>query len=380
MGDAFKPAWARTRDEPASTLAWPLSCFHRHADRSRFQLSFCSLQPSREGVREIAGAGLLSLDCRGRRDYPLAVAQLARWLIRERIDVVHTHLFDATFVGLSAARLARVPLAMLTGHHSAESAHQRQGGLYHLDRLLLSRVAHQVVAPCRYMRDIFVSQYHLRPDRVPIIEHGLEGERALASAGGRDRVRSELGLGGKLVIGALGRLSWVKQHAALLDAFAAVASRHPDAVLVIAGFGQDRDQLERQARALGIAARVVWPGPRSDVADFMAAIDLFVHGSVTESFGLALVEAMAAGKPALGTAVGIAPDIVEDGRTGVLVPPGDAAALGAGLARILDLRPRWGEMGQQAARRVSAFTAEKMVARYEGGYLEQLARRRVGRA
>jgi L-malate glycosyltransferase len=374
MEDPFLPAWARRPDEAPSTLTWPLSCFVRYADRTKFEVAVCSLTDSAEGVREIPGASqYLSLGCRGRRDWPRAIVRLARWLQRERVDVVHTHLLDATAVGLAAAQLAGVPMRMLTGHHSAELAYQRRGTAFHVDMFLLSQLAHLVVAPCRFMRDVFVRVYRLRPERLPVIEHGLDRARLVYSAAGGARVRAELGLQGKTVLGTLGRFSWVKHHDSLLRAFATVAAGNPDLVLAIVGAGPEREGVLNMARELGVADRLVLAGTRSDIPDFMSAIDAYVHSSVTESFGLALLEALAAGKPALSTDVGIAPDIVEEGRTGVLVPAGEPAALTAGLQRLLGLRAQWKSMGEEAERRARAYSAERMVERYEARYLEWLS-------
>ncbi len=125
-------------------------------------------------------------------------------------------------------------------------------------------------------------------------------------------LRAELGLDGKLVFGAISKHHWVKNLHALVEAFSSIAARRDDAHLVILGIG-DPAPLSSRVRALGLARRVSILAPRADVPELLAAIDLFVHPALAESFGFAVVEAMAMAKPVLVRPVGIARDVVENG-------------------------------------------------------------------
>jgi glycosyltransferase involved in cell wall biosynthesis len=293
---------------------------------------------------------------------------VTRWLEAERIDVVQAHLFDASVVGLAAARLAKRPVAVATGHHSHEFPVLPPGPAHAVDRFTHAHLAEHMIVPSRFMRDTVAATYGLPRERIAVVHHGLDPDRLTSSPLARERVRAELGLGDRIVLGAIGRLSWIKQQTALVEAFAAVAAAEPRAVLVIVGTGPARAEVEQLVRARSLEGRVIVTGGRLDVPDVLSAIDLFVHAALTESFGLVLLEAAAAGKPLLSTAVGIAPDLISDGENGLLVPPGDGAALTRALQRLLALRERWPLMGAAARLRSLPFTAPAMVAAYEECY------------
>ena len=373
---AFDPKWNWDGD-PVSRLMWPASAIVRHADRTRFDVFIGALTPPPDGVGDVPGLRLHAMAAAGRRRYPLAIVALARWLKAQRIDVVQTHLFDANVVGLLAARLARTPVTIATGHHSHEFAVRPRGLAYAIDALCTSRLAGHVIAPSRFMRDTLVSLYGMPSERIAVIPHGLDARRLTASPGARDRIRRELGMEGRVVLGAIGRLFWIKQYATLLRSFAVATRGCPEATLLLVGDGEDRGSLLALARTLGIEDRVRLLGLRGDVTEVLAAIDLFVHPALIESFGLVIIEAMAAGKPVLSTAVGVAPDVVAEDETGMLVPPRDPDALTHGLEKMLAIRERWEEMGRRAQRVAREFTAPKMVAAYEAHYLDWYAAARA---
>jgi glycosyltransferase involved in cell wall biosynthesis len=165
-----------------------------------------------------------------------------------------------------------------------------------------------------------------------------------------------------LIIGVSAALVPIKGHAYLLEAFAAALEDLPDCVLVLAGDGPCRPDLERQARRLGIADRVWFLGHRTDIERVVQAYDVIALASVTESLPFSLLEGMAYGKPALATAVGGVPELVEDGVNGRLVPPRDVKALSEAMVDILSDVDRLGTMGRAARQRVQdEFNAERMV-------------------
>jgi glycosyltransferase involved in cell wall biosynthesis len=140
------------------------------------------------------------------------------------------------------------------------------------------------------------------------------------------------------------------------------AARVPDASFVVAGDGPDRERLGETARSLGLHDRVCFLGHRDDVPDLLRSCDVFVLPSLYEGFPLSVLEAMAAGKPVIATAVGGTPEAVSDGETGFLVPPGDPSALAAAIRAVLSdpvLARRLGSAGRERACRT--FSAAEMV-------------------
>jgi glycosyltransferase involved in cell wall biosynthesis len=163
-----------------------------------------------------------------------------------------------------------------------------------------------------------------------------------------------------------GRMTVEKDQATLLRAFSMAAQRRPDAILILAGDGPLRAQLEQEARDLGIAQRVRLPGIRQDVTRLMAAADVFALSSSTEGLPMAVLEAMSAGVPVVSTSVGGLKTLLTDGVTGLLVPPEDSRALAAALVRLLENpveRQRIGAAGKQLV--TEEYTVERMCGRYE---------------
>jgi glycosyltransferase involved in cell wall biosynthesis len=370
---AFEAPWTWKAGDPVSRLMWPLGAIFRHTDRDRFDLFIGSMVPPTAEVGRIPGLQLRCVPSARRSTHVLAAIKLAHWLKANRIDVVQTHLFDAGIVGLLAARLAGTPVAVATGHHSHEFAVTPPSFSSVVDGICTAGLATHVIVPSRFMRQTLLDLYRMPEARVVSIPHGLDPERLTAAPGAGARIRQELGLQGKIVLGAAGRLYWIKRYDILLRAFADAARHMPEAVLLIAGTGGDRESLEGLARELGVADRVRFLGLRADIIDILAAIDLFVHPALTESFGLVLIEAMAAGKPALTTSVGIAPEVLADGEAGTMVAPGDQAAFSAALGRLLANRARWPAMGKRAREIAQTFTAPTMVAAYEAHYAQWVA-------
>jgi glycosyltransferase involved in cell wall biosynthesis len=321
-------------------------------------------------MREL-GVGTFALGAGSRAVYPRAVIRLARLLRTSGAQVVQTHLVDGTLVGLAAARIARVPVSVMTAHHSHELPfHGRR--LVWPERLACGPLSDHIIAPSKQVAATLVELAHARPDKVEVVHHGFDLDRLDPVAVDGSGVRSELGLDGKLAFGAIGRLYALKNYVALVEAFAIALGDVPEARLVIAGPG-DASSLAREAARLGIADRVVFTGPREDVPQLLAAMDAFVHPAIAESFGMVIVEAMAMAKPVLSTPVGIAPEVIEPGQTGVLAAGSSASELADGFRELVAAREQWNEIGAAARSAVSGFTATRTAARYADLYREWLA-------
>ncbi len=164
-------------------------------------------------------------------------------------------------------------------------------------------------------------------------------QQAFQVAGQRDACRSEFQLSPDLiVIGSSGRLEKVKRYDLLLRGFAAFSERFPHSRLMLIGNGSLKTELELLAKELGVADAVIWTGFRSDVPRLLASLDIYVQSSVNEGLSLSILEAMAAGKPVIITDVGGARELVENGRTGILIAPGSAEEISDAMIRLRKTR------------------------------------------
>lgn len=174
---------------------------------------------------------------------------------------------------------------------------------------------------------------------------------------------------GALIL-SVARLVWFKGLHNLIGALPDIARSHPDTRVLLVGDGELRAELEAQARDLGVSHMIVFAGERDDVPDLLRIADIFVLPSVSEGLPISLLEAMAARLPLVASRVGGIPELIEDGRTGRLVPPNDPAALGLAILSFLDdpeASRRAGQAGR--ARLEECFSQDAMVRKTKALYL-----------
>ncbi|HXK11870.1 MAG TPA: glycosyltransferase [Vicinamibacteria bacterium] len=335
-------------------------------DRSRFDVSLCGLkrpEPATEWLAE-QGVAVHHLG-RGRFD-PRILTDLVGLARRRGVRILHVHGYAAADFGRLAARATGARLVL--HEHFADPALPAYQAV--ADRLLAG-MTDGAIAVSRSTRDFLVSERFVPQERVRLIWNGAPlDEFAPVSRERAARVRRELGLGpDAVVVGTIGRLNAQKGHRFLVEAAARLLPRRPGTRVLIVGDGDLSGELRGRAAALGLADAVVFAGHRTDVPDLLGALDVFCISSLYEGTPLALFEAMASGKAVVSTSVDGCREVLEDGRTGLLVPPADAAALADGLDRVIGdagLRESLGRQALSASRRydVSA-CVDQMQAFYE---------------
>jgi glycosyltransferase involved in cell wall biosynthesis len=214
----------------------------------------------------------------------------------------------------------------------------------------------RVVACSDAVKRYVVECYGLPAGKVVTLRNAIVVPALRADDAARARLRADLGAGPTdRLIGTLGRLEEPKKGLSVfLRAASLVAHQCKEARFVLVGEGPARRDLERQAAREGMAGLTVFGGERRDVTDLLSAYDLFVQPSNWEGFGLTVLEAMAAGRPVVATRVGGIPEIVRDGRDGILVPPGAASRLADGILKVLGDRDLGARLGRSGRERVEA--------------------------
>ncbi len=305
--------------------------------------------------------------------------RFAQYLRRERIDVVHSYNFYSNAFAIPAARLARVPVVIASIRDNGEcwTPWQRR-----IERLVC-RMAHGVVVNAEVIkRRLAAEGYDAR--RITVIHNGTQPP-AVVPASRTAALREELELPAAApVVGMLARLDPIKGIEHFLEAAAQVSARRPDVRFLIVGDNRVnvayREQLTRLARDLGLEKVVRFTGFRNDVAEVLSLLSVSVLASLSEGLSNTLLESMAAGIPVVATAVGGNPEAVEQGITGFLVPPKNAAALAEAMCRILNNRDLAAAMGRAGRLRVSEqFSTRAMVSESERLYAQLLAQARASR-
>ncbi len=317
-------------------------------------------------VNQFEGVARRVIDLRaGATVSPLVIPRLIRLIRAGQYDVIHTHLLKADAYGAVAVRLAGRAVLISSKHNDEAVLRRPLVGLVHG---WLARLTDRVIVLSehvgRYMRD----RGRVPPGRLRRVYYGITPDTGAATAAARAAVRAEFGVPAEApLLLTVGRLDPQKGHLDLLAALRQVVAALPTVQLIVAGAPQqasaDYEQALRAAAAAPeLADRVHWAGHRDDVPALLAACDIVVQPSHWEGFGLVLVEAMAAQRPVVATAVSAIPEVVRDGETGLLVPPRDPHALARALLRLCGDPERRAWLGAAGAARVqSHFTAERMV-------------------
>jgi glycosyltransferase involved in cell wall biosynthesis len=280
-------------------------------------------------VEYIPGSGLLDV----RR-----VTAIAQLIDRLQPDLVHTHLSYANILGTLGARQAHRPV--VASLHNVDSNQLKWAMLKRLlEGSVLRRWAARIVIVSEGAVPATARNFGVPLDRTVVLPNAVENSSVYLPTGfDRARKRSELGASrGERLVCTVGRLEPSKGQRFLLHALAELRSRErePRVRLVLVGAGPDRDDLRRLAEGVGLADCVALLGARDDVAEVVAASDLFVLPSLNEGLSQALLEAMALGTPVVATEVGGTPDVLEPGRTGWCVPPAQPVALAEAIQQAL---------------------------------------------
>lgn len=317
----------------------------------------------------LPAANIFTLRLRNALDLRSAM-ELARRVREHKIEIVHAHVARDYPLAALASRGKRRTKLIITRHV-----------LFKLNRLhaLTFRQARRVIAVSHAVGRALMAQKIFPASKLIVIPNGVDFRRFDASLEGFDReaFRRRLNIPqGSLLIGVVGELKKQKGHEDFLRAAGIIALEKRDVHFIIAGAdttGTHRAALERLVNELGLTHRVHFTGWLDEVAPLMAALDVYVSASHTESFGLTIVEAMAAGLPVVATATEGAREIIDKGESGVLVPIGNSEALASSVLRLLkdeDERTRLGTLARTQAR--SRFSLDRMVEATEKVYLETM--------
>lgn len=279
--------------------------------------------------------------------FPGRVREVRNLIRRDNAALLHTTLFDADLVGRIAALGTGVPVVSTLANTTYDAARVagdenltplKVAAVRFVDGLTARRMTSHLHAVSSAVKDSAVAHLGVAPGSVTVVRRGRDPVRLGRSTPERRKAAREmLGLDEAEVVLTVGRHEYQKGQITLIEAFGMLTERRPAAMLVIAGrTGNASDELNARVDALGIQDRVRFLGHRADVADLMAAADVFAFPSLWEGLGGVLIEALALEVPIVTSDLAATREVVgDDGRSGILVPPGDATALARALEELL---------------------------------------------
>ena len=306
-----------------------------------------------------------------RHKLDLGTVEPVRRLIREQnIGLVHTHGARANLVARIAAHQEGVPI-VTTFHSVLRYDYQSWWEAFMarvLTRLTNGLTAFFIAVSGAVKEDLM--DMGVAADRIRVIYNGLDLSGLVPEIGAVEvRARLQLPPEGR-VVATVGRLHPVKGQVYFLEAAASLSASFPDVVFMMAGEGPERPVLEQRIKELGLTERVVLTGFYPHTSDLYPVMDVFCLPSLMEGMPLVVLEAMHFGVPVVAARVGGVPEVVQDGETGLLVPPENSEALAEGIARLLQERELAAELAERARKQVMEFTVESMVRQVEDIYRE----------
>ncbi len=306
---------------------------------------------------------------------PLGGRNLGRMvsLLRDnRVEILHTHGGVAGFYGRRAARKAKTPVVIHT-LHGIHYLHYRNPFLVRAYTILerrFSSFTDAVIVVSEADRRVALEKRIAPAAKIVLIKNGIDFSK-FVPARDQEQKKRDLGFeGSQPLIGTIARLHRQKGLEFFLRAVTLVRDRFPEVRAIVAGGGELRERLEKMSGRLGLEENVVFLGERSDIPDLLSILEVFVLPSLWEGLPYALVEAAAMAKPIVATDINGVREVIRDGETGLLVPPGDPAALAGAISGLLLDKGRAGRLGVEARERIPAqFEISRMISEIQSLYL-----------
>lgn len=344
----------------------------RYVDRSRYEYRAAFLLPWKTALVDDLEAMGIPVTCLHHRipGDPRVVYHLARLLRRNRIDILHAHLPYTGIIGRCAARLAGTPHVIYTEHNLQE----RYRPLTRFLNQATLNLCDLTVAVSEEVRRSLLASSIARRKTVRTILNGIDADLMCEQAKAGGDVRQEFNIPpDRPIVGVVNVFRTQKRLDIWIRAAGKIAQAEPNAVFMIVGDGPLRAEIEAKAAREGLGGRVYFPGLRSDAPRLIAAFDIFMMASEFEGLPIAVLEAMALRVPVVATSVGGLPDVLNDGRCGLLVEPGNPYVLAERVVTLLRTPSLRRSLAEAAALRVrERFSIARMVRETEDVYREVL--------
>lgn len=335
-----------------------LSWWLPRMEQSKFEFSVCSLRGPEGAARFFENEGIKVQFLNRNKFDPLTVLDLFSIAQEKEPDILHLHGYGSTNFGRLVGAATRIP--RIVHEHTVIDD---QPIYQTFADTILSPLTNQAIAISPTVRNFMVERRKISPEKIECFFYGIPLEDFTPSGKSNiENKRKNLGIHQEQpVVCCVGRLDTQKGQRYLISAADKVTEDIPEAVFLIVGDGPDLDKLKRQRERLGLEDIILFTGHRDDVPDLFAMSDAVAIPSLWEGGPITLFEAMNVGKPVVGTPVGLMPDVIDDGRTGYLVPPEEVNPLASRLVQLLRNPNQAREMGKSAKKEVKKYDISNAV-------------------
>ncbi len=304
--------------------------------------------------------------------YAPAVNAITKLLKKYDPDVIHTHGQRAGLIGRLAAR--GLPVKRVHTEHTYTRQFRLHNPVLHLSHLramrMLDRWTDKVIAVSKAVRQFLIEAKIAKPDKITVIYNGITpltrkiSEKDIQAFKDKFKIADD-----DIVIGTIGSFNIQKDTATLIKATERMVKKWPKIKLVLVGKGPLKCKLERLVKKLKLEERVVFTGSLSNVLPALKAFKIFVLPSLSEAFGITLLEAMKTGVPIVATRVGGIPELITHNHNGLLVEPKDPKQLAATLMKLLNDKKLQRKLTSNHAKTVDKFSADEMIEQTEKVYI-----------
>jgi len=333
---------------------------------------------------ERCGIRTLTISELVRKIHPLydlkAFVSLVKIFLKENPHIVHTHTSKAGILGRWAAFFARVPIIVHTPHgHVFWGYFSRWKTLvFVLLERLTAHITDKIITLTEQEKRDHLRYNIASEDKFLHVHSGVDLNKFFNVSVDPSEMKRNLGIpDNAFVVGTAGRLTPVKGHRYLIKAAKEIVAIKPDINFLFLGEGELQEELEKMASELNIRENIVFLGWRPDVAEVMSMFDIFALPSLNEGMGRVLVEAMALAKPIVASNIGGIPNLIMQGKNGLLVPVADAKALASGIEFLMTNPKKRGEMGSAGKKIAADYGVDSMIQKIDQLYLELLKRKNV---
>ncbi len=342
-----------------------------HTSKVDYEVHICAFGPVKNEtfLVELNSLNLPVIHIQSRKFYnPSVLWKIIKYVRQKKIDLIHTHLTDADIIGRLVSLFTGVPV-LGTIHNEPKSFMKLR-----IDKRVLNKITAKyctthlvVVSGC--LREQFIAEWAIPDEKISTIYNAVDIDIYLQAPAERRLQTSN----SKFTITNVGRLSKQKAQHILLEAAQMVIAHFPDTQFLFVGQGKLEQDLKNLTHELGLERNVVFMGVRRDVADILASTDIFVLSSLWEGLPLSAIEAMASACATVLTDVGGNRELIEPGKSGLIVPPGDSDALADAIISLLEQEEVRLSIGRAARARVRGkFNLSLMVKQYEEVYKKVL--------
>ena len=334
-----------------------------HIDPDRFKstiITFAPLKPLNNRV-DFNHVQVISLNKNDGNNLML-IYKIYRMLKKVGVDIVQTHNWGTAIEGILGAKLARIPGIV---HAERGTIEDRKRNIV-LQRFLWG-FADQVLSVSEAHRKKLTNIIGFPHEQVKVIVNGVDTERFFPNPEIKEVIRKNLGLKkGSFCIGTVGSLRTVKNQSLLVNACRVILSHFDQVEVLIVGAGPLESQLKQKVKTLGLSEKFLFAGAQPNIPGILNALDIFVLPSRSEGMPNAVLEAMACGIPTIATSVGGVPEVIEDGKNGLLIASEDEPHLIQALKELIQNHEKRQMIGIEGRRRiVSNFNLKKMIVEYQ---------------